>query len=170
MEMLDVFDVNGNLLGVESRQFCHSENPGVYHKAVWIWLKNSKGQVLVQQRSRLKKHGPLKWDMSAGGHVDAGESQLSTCVREVKEELGIEVAESDFVFLKEIVNQRSWELSQVYLLKSDVGENQITLQEEEVEQVKWLDFEVFEKLIYADEFCNHSKEYKDWVVATLKKI
>ncbi len=170
MEMLDVFDINGNLLGAESRAFCHSENPGVYHKAVWIWLKNSNGQVLVQKRSRLKKKSPLKWDMPVAGHVDAGESPLQTCVREAKEELGIEVAESDFVFLKEIVNQRGWELSQVYVLKTDIEENQMTLQEEEVEQVKWLRFADFEKLIYSDEFCNHSKEYRGWVVEILKKI
>ena len=42
-EMFDVFDINGNYLGVKTKSFCHSENPGVYHKPVWIWIKNSGG-------------------------------------------------------------------------------------------------------------------------------
>ncbi len=42
-EMLDTFDIDGNFLGIKSRSFCHSENPGVYHKPVWIWIKNGEG-------------------------------------------------------------------------------------------------------------------------------
>ena len=42
-EMLDTFDIKGNFLGIKTRSFCHSENPQVYHKPVWIWIINSRG-------------------------------------------------------------------------------------------------------------------------------
>lgn len=166
-EMLDTFDINGNFAGVKPRSFCHSENPGVYHKPVWIWIINSKGQILVQKRAKTKKKSPGKWDMPSAGHIDAGETCLSGCVRETYEEFGIYAEEKDF-FLKEFVHPRGWELVQVYLLKKDIDIKDIKLQVEEVECVKWLSYDEFKKLLYSDEFCNHTKEYKDWVCEILK--
>ena len=167
-EMLDTFDINGKFLGAQPRSFCHSENPGVYHKPVWIWIVNSNGQILVQKRALTKKKSPGKWDMPAAGHIDAGESCLQGCVRETTEELGLNVKEDDFIFLKEFVNQRGWELVQVYLLKNDTKSEDMKLQTEEVEQVKWLNYDEFVRLLYSDEFCNHSEEYKNWVCEVLK--
>lgn len=42
-EIFDVYDENGKFLGTRTRSFCHSENPGVYHKPVWIWIVNPSG-------------------------------------------------------------------------------------------------------------------------------
>lgn len=167
-ELLDTFDINGNFMGVKTREFCHNGNPGVYHKPVWIWIVNSNKEILVQKRSMMKKTSPGKWDMPAAGHVSAGESCIQGCIRETTEELGLSVEEKDFIFLKEFVNQRGWELVQVYLLKVDVDVKDIKIQEEEVEEVKWLNYEDFIKLLYSDEFCNHDKMYKDWVASVLK--
>ena len=144
-EMLDTFDINGNFLGVKTRSFCHSENPSCYHKPVWIWIVNDAGRILVQKRAKTKKKSPGKWDMPSAGHIDAGETCLQGCVRETKEELGIDTKESDFIFLREWVNQRGWELAQIYLLRCNVKEEDFVLQEDEVECVKWLDYEDFKK-------------------------
>ena len=168
-EMLDTFDVNGNFLGAKPRSFCHLENPGVYHKPVWIWIINSNGEILVQKRALAKKKSPGKWDMPSAGHIDAGEACLQGCVRETTEELGINVKEEDFIFLKEFINQKGWELVQVYLLQKDIDIKDITLQAEEVECVKWLSYEEFVKLLFSESFCNHSQEYKNWVAEILKK-
>lgn len=167
-EMLDTFDINGNFLGAKTRSFCHSENPGVYHKPVWIWIINNKGEILVQKRALTKKKSPGKWDMPSAGHVDAGESCLTACVRETEEELGLKVKPNDFIFLKEWLNQKGWEIVQIYLLKNNTSEEDFILQTEEVEQVKWLGYNEFVKLLYSNEFCNHEKEYKDWVCEILK--
>lgn len=168
-EMLDVFDINGNYLGVKSRTFCHSENPGVYHKPVWIWIINSKGEVLVQKRAKMKKKAPGKYDMPSAGHVDAGESSISGCIRETYEELGIRTKEEDYIFLTEYFAKDAWEFGQVYLLKVDVDIKGIKLQEEEVECVKWLSYNEFVDLLYSDQFCSHDKEYKDYVANVLKE-
>lgn len=168
MELLDTFDIDGNFVGVKSREFCHEENPQVFHKAVWIWIKNNNGEILVQKRAKSKKKSPNKWDMPSAGHVATGETCLLTCVRETQEELGIDCKEDEFVFLKQFINLRGWELVQVYLLKKDIDINNITLQPEEVAEVKWLNYNDFVNLIYSDDFCNHAKEYKDWVCKILK--
>ena len=167
-EMLDTFDINGNFLGVKTRVFCHSENPGVYHKSVWIWIINDEGEILVQKRSKLKKKSPGKWDMPSAGHVDAGETCIETCIRETKEELGIKCKPEEFKLLKGFLNQRGWELAQVYLLKKNFKIEDMILQKEEVEKVMWLRYDEFVKLLYSEDFCNHEKSYKDWISIVLK--
>ena len=167
-EIFDVYDINGKHVGTRPKSFCHSENPGVYHKPVWIWIKNDKGQILVQKRALTKKKSPGKWDMPSAGHVDAGETLLQACVRETYEELGIKARQKDFIFLKEWLNQKGWEFAEIYLLKTNKAVSEMKLQKEEVECVNWLDYDEFVKLLYSPEFCNHAKEYKDWVVQVLK--
>ena len=53
-EIFDVYTRDGKYLGTESKSFCHSENPGVYHKPVWIWIINDNKEVLVQKRAACK--------------------------------------------------------------------------------------------------------------------
>lgn len=168
-EYLDTFDINGNFLGAKSRSFCHSEEADCFHKAVWIWIVNGGGSLLIQKRSPFKKKSPNKWDMPSAGHVSAGEGVLETCVRETEEELGIVAKPEDFVFLKQWINMKGKELAQVYLLKTNYTTDEMTLQREEVSEVKYVDYDEFVKILYSDDFCAHAKEYKDWVCEVLKE-
>ena len=169
-EMFDTFDVNGYFLGVKSKSFCHGENPGVYHKPVWIWIVNDKGEILVQKRAKVKKLNPSKWDMPSAGHVHAGESCVQGCIRETEEELGIKCDQKDFVFLKQFINKKGWELAQVYLLKINTRAEDMILQPEEVEIVKWVKYDEFVKLLYSEEFVAHEKNFKDWTCEILKNV
>lgn len=56
-----------------------------------VLIENEKGEYLIQKRASTKKQGPNKWGLTAG-HVDAGESYEEAMIREIKEELGINVA------------------------------------------------------------------------------
>ncbi len=107
--------------------------------------------------------------MPSAGHVDAGESILEGCIRETKEELGLDTQESDYIFLKEWLAQSSWEIAQVYLLRTNAKLKDFKLQKEEVAEVKYLKYDDFVKLFYSQDFVNHTKEYKDWVCSELKK-
>ena len=74
----------------------------------------------------------------------------------------------DFKLLKQFVNERGWELVEVYLLTTNATETEIKIQTEEVAEIKWLNYNEFITLLYSDEFCAHNKDYKDWVAETLK--
>ena len=115
-EIFDIYTRSGQHIGKERRQICHSPNPGFYHKPVWIWIINDKGEVLVQKRAAVKKDDPNKWDMPSAGHVLAGETSIEGAIRETQEELGVPTKESDYKFICEYICDSSYEIAQVYLL------------------------------------------------------
>ena len=167
-EIFDVFSRDGIYLGIKPKSFCHSPNPGVYHKPVWIWIINKKGEILLQKRAETKKWLPNKWDSSATGHVVTGESLLQGCKREVYEELGIDVSESEFEFWGEYIADTVWELGQIYKLENDCGIDQMKMQTEEVSELQWVPFKEFEKLFYSEDFVPYDKEYKNFILEKIK--
>ncbi len=88
-ELFDVVDERDQVVGTASRGEVHAR--GMRHRAVHIFLCNRDGEVWLQKRSHLKDRQPLKWDSSAAGHVDAGESYDRAAAREVAEELGLDL-------------------------------------------------------------------------------
>ena len=66
---------------------------------VIVFLLNYKNQILLQKRSEFEKHNPNKWSICAG-HVEEYDSSLeSAVVREVKEELNIDILEEKLIEL-----------------------------------------------------------------------
>lgn len=62
---------------------------GCWHRATYIVVRNSAGEICVQQRTRIKETHPGWFDLAAGGVVGAGEASLAAARRELEEELGI---------------------------------------------------------------------------------
>ena len=84
-EYLDCYDINGNHIGKESREKVHAK--GLWHKTIHCWLYDDFGNVYFQLRAENNK-----MYTTASGHVDAGETLNQAFAREVKEEIGIDVA------------------------------------------------------------------------------
>ncbi|MEW1589461.1 NUDIX domain-containing protein [Micromonospora vinacea] len=61
-------------------------------RVAFIMLANSRGELLLHQRSSKKKAYPLYWSGSAAGHLVSGETYEEGARRELMEELGIEVS------------------------------------------------------------------------------
>ena len=64
--------------------------PARYHLVVHVWIKNSRGEWLISQRSASRPTFPLKWE-SVGGSVTAGEDSQTGALREAKEEVGVDL-------------------------------------------------------------------------------
>ena len=168
-EILDIYTRDGKHLGTKTREECHRENPGFYHKPVWIWIINDNGQFLVQKRSQQKKWFTGMWDIPSAGHLEAGEEPIDGAIRETKEELGIDTNAKDYEYVGEYISDTTWELGQVYILKTNKKVEDMQFQEEEVETAKWLPFDEFLDLLYSDLFIPYDKEFKDMSVEILKK-
>ena len=89
-EMLPVVDENGNIIDAATRGECHGGSRKL-HPVVHLHVFNSKGELYLQKRPGWKDIQPGKWDTAVGGHVDFGENVERALVREVREELGIEL-------------------------------------------------------------------------------
>ena len=62
---------------------------GVLHRAISVFIFNSKGELLLQQRAQNKYHSPGLWTNSCCSHPAPGESAQEAAERRLKEEMGI---------------------------------------------------------------------------------
>lgn len=156
MEFFDVIDENGMKTGeIVEREKAH--RLGIRHRVIQVWVINSSNEVLIQKRSLTKDTYPGKWYVSLGGHIEAGEDNFQAIQREFMEELGLDVSalSNDIRYLftfKEIeyLNEGEFidnEIYDVYYLKLDLDLDELVLQEEEVAEVKFINFKDFKKAI-----------------------
>ncbi len=152
-EYFDVLDENGNKTGkTKRRSLVHKD--GDWHKAVYIWIVNDKNEILLQQRSPNKDSYPNMWDISSAGHLTAGDDSVTGAIREIKEELGIDIIANQLKLIG-IRQKRSQvsdsfinaEFNDVYLLRLSLDLNKITLQPDEVSAVKYVPLDEFKRMI-----------------------
>lgn len=92
-EMVTGYDDAMNDIGVYARSFVHYS--GIWHKVVqcWIVCRTEAGiRVYLQRRSFEKQSHPGRYDITAAGHVGAGEEPLDAILREASEEIGIRLS------------------------------------------------------------------------------
>ncbi|MDD3042878.1 MAG: NUDIX domain-containing protein, partial [Methanosarcinaceae archaeon] len=92
-ELIEVYDRKGVPRGILPRKaFYTTEFQG---SAIWAFVFNRKGELLLHRRSRHTKDNRHLWDKSVGGHVDLSDRDSSvTARRELIEELFLPEAES----------------------------------------------------------------------------
>ena len=141
-EKFDVLNELGEFTGkVATREECHKE--GLWHRAVYGFIIDENQNILLQKRSANKKLWPNMWDVTAGGHVDSGEFGRQALIREVKEELGIDINDNDIKYLVgstsineqgDIINKN---YNECYLITKSINISDITVQENEVSEVRY---------------------------------
>lgn len=115
---------------------------GGWHRSAHVWIVTSSGFVLLQRRSLAKRNFPGLWDVSAAGHVAAGETAEAAAIRETMEELGIAIRASELTRIGTLREQWSLdggaylddEIHDVFLVKRDVRPDELTLQIGEVDE------------------------------------
>jgi len=93
-ELIDVLDSNGKPTGKTAMK-SEAHKHGLFHPTVHVWLYTKNGQLLIQQRGKEKDTHPLLWDVSVAGHIGAGEDYESSAIREVSEEIGLEITKEE---------------------------------------------------------------------------
>jgi len=132
-EIFDVVNERDEVIGQAPRREVHAG--GLLHRAVHVLVFNARGEVFLQKRSQLKDTAKGKWDSSSSGHCDTGEAYDATAVRELREELGLVVAEPlRRVFKLDACPQTDQEFCWVYRCEH---EGPFTLQPEEIETGGW---------------------------------
>lgn len=167
MEYLDVFTKYGEPTGESiDRNIVHEK--GMFHKSIHVWIVNSKGELLVQRRDSSKKTYPNMLDTSFAGHVSSNEGLIEAVIREGKEELGLEIdlecLNYLFAIKSEIKVRENYyenEINEVYLYEKDVKVEDCKFTDNEVSEIKYIDFRVLEKMWQdkSSELIDHDVHY-----------
>jgi len=148
-EIWDLYNENRELLGKDHVRGEQLPIDG-YHLVVHVWIRNSKGQYLISQRSANRPTNPLMWEC-VDGSVVKGEDSLQGVLREVKEEVGIDLLpEKGQVVLSDIkkiefgkvVNK----IVDVWLFDYDGEVDLGNATTDEVAQVAWMNREQIKEL------------------------
>lgn len=177
-EHIDIVDHNGIPTGVSvPKSEIHAK--GHLHNTAHVWLYNSEGQILLQQRSASKAICPLLWDVSVAGHIDAGESIEKAAIREAKEEIGIDVTENQLTKIgvfkcfqthpNGIIDN---EFHNTFIAEVIINIEDLSPQKEEVEALKFVSLSEFKSLLSKSEINNHfvpsNRKYYEFVIETIQ--
>ena len=151
MEYLDIADEKGNPIGkTVSRKDAHEF--GILHRTAHVWvIRETPGrvEVLLQKRSKDKDSFPDMYDTSSAGHIPAGDEPLLSAVRELKEELGIDINPNEVIEFNSGCDGK--DCYRMYYIKKDINLNDITIQEEELTEVKYFSMKELEEMVERNE-------------------
>lgn len=113
---------------------------GIAVRIVRIFVTNSKGEVLIQKRSATVSV-PNKWDQSAAGHVDVGDSYDEAAVRELEEEMGIKNVQLTKLtkFYREENTESEKTRKRFNVIYTGVYDGEVMIDNDEVSDYKWVD-------------------------------
>ncbi len=162
-DLIDIYDADLRPIGTMDRKKAH--HAGHWHRTFHCWLVRggSEPSVMFQLRAPRMRNFPNLLDVSAAGHLDAGE-QPEQGIREMEEELGLVVPIADAVHLGERVEvadqtngQKNREYQSVYLLRWDGVASDLRLDPDEVWGIYWLPITPgLDLFAGAPSFCEHS--------------
>ena len=152
-EYFDILDENGNKTG-KSKLRSEVHRDGDWHKAVHIWIINNTGDILLQRRCATKDSNPNKLDISSAGHLSAGDDSLTGAVRELKEELNLDVKPEDLQFIKTLKRSSRYtetfinnEFDDLYIVRTDKKIDDMKFQEDEISEIMFVPYKKFKEMV-----------------------
>ena len=144
---------------------------GWYHATVHVWFYTDDKKVLLQKRASVKKVFPNLWDVSVAGHIGAGETIIDTAIRETKEEIGIDIKETDLIKIgyrkDEIVHSNGIldnEFKHIFICRLDVPISKLTMQKGEVDDLQLFDITILKNTTKHGSFMVFNfKNYYDFI-------
>ena len=160
MERFDLYDSRRRFTG---RTIARGEDvpEGLRRLVVHVCVFNRKGEMLIQQRQSFKEGWPNLWDLTSGGHVTTGEDTRTSAYRELLEEVGLDI---DFTGVRPAVTVAfldGWD--DFYVVHSDAKAEDLVIQLDEVQAVKWATLEEVLRLRENDEFMPYTRSFLEYL-------
>ena len=164
MEYVILVDENDQPIGQMEKQAAHV-TPHL-HRAFSVFVFNSKGELLLQQRAFSKYHSPGLWTNTCCSHPRAGETTLEAASRRLMEEMGIvcDLREVYTFIYKAPVGQglTEHEFDHVLIGRSDAIPN---LNAEEVASWKYMSLDDLK-----EDLLLHPEHYTEWFKITFDEM
>lgn len=157
-DMIVYVDEDDNAIGTAPKLAAH-DGDTKRHRAFSIFVFNSKGELLLQQRALTKKTWPGVWSNSCCGHVMLHETVVNAAKRRLKYELGItgvklEIILPDFRYRAEKDGVVENEICPVLIGFTDALP---ALNPAEVNDIRWVSWEQF-----VEDVADPAKGYSPW--------
>ena len=160
MEKWDIYDKDRNKMNktVNRGDYLSDEE---HHLVVNVWIKNSKNELLIAQRSENKTF-PLMWECVGGSAIE-GETTLDAAIRETNEETKREVSIilNNPLFIDKYIDSNNNECECHYFLVRDNGKSDN--KSLEVHDLLWIEYDKVYELLSYDSLKKHWLEVKDTV-------
>lgn len=173
-EFLDIVDEDGNNTGVTKLKSEVQKN-GDWYRSAHVWIVNN-GQIMLQKRVSSKNFFPDKFDVACAGHVRSGENYTEAALREIREELRIDVAPKDLIFIglrKQVSvikekNLISKAIMGIFCVKLTCKIEDIKFNKSEISEIKMFNPEDLKTLLRKNP--DIFVEDKDYFYETIEKI
>ena len=162
MEYQDIYDAFGQKTG---RKILRGENlsDGEYIYGVHVYIKNTDGTWLIQQRAYSLRTNPGQWEFTSGMLL-SGENSISAAKRETYEEIGIFLKDEQLQFVRTFKRKKNF--VDIWFAKVDIPIEEYVLDECEVAAVKYIAKD--ELIVLINKLPYREIEYKEMVIFSLR--
>ena len=155
-ENVILVDERDNKIGLMEKMEAHQK--GLLHRAFSVFVLNSNGDLMMQQRAHHKYHSGGLWTNTCCSHPRDGEGEEEAAHRRLQEEMGFDCEVRkvfDFIYRAEL-DKGMTEHEFDHLFIGDYnGVPQIN--PDEVADCKWMSIEEVER-----DLVNHPEKYTAW--------
>lgn len=157
-------DTKNNPLGVMDKMEAHQQ--GVLHRAFSIFIFNSAGQMLLQQRAAQKYHGAGLWTNACCSHPQEGEDVKSSALERLSFEMGMQCDIQEvfcMLYHSPVENdliEHEYDHIFIGFADSDPSPNS-----EEVQHTRWVDIPQLQQ-----ELQEHPERYTVWFRKALQDM
>ena len=164
-EYWDLFD-SDRILKMKHHRRGDKIPDGLFHLVIHSWIVDKSGLFLMSQRQEGRAYAYM-WERT-GGSVLEGESSFDGALREVREELGVDLSESEHCFIKTQKRERYHDFFDAWLFIVDREQIKCRIDPNEVRECKWVSIEELASL-KADNKLVPSSAYYNEVYSVFKK-
>lgn len=151
-------DDNNQILGTAPKLETHNANTPL-HRGFSVFLFDYRGNLLLQQRSKLKKTFPLVWSNSCCGHPKLNETSVEAAKRHLQHELGIKGVD-----IFEIIPNYRYKVGMNNIFENEIcpilvcfTDQKPIANKDEVAAISWIPWKKFLK-----EIVDENKNYSLW--------
>lgn len=163
-ERVILVDGNDSQTGTMEKMEAHEK--GLLHRAFSVFVFNSKGELLMQQRAKEKYHSGGLWTNTCCSHPRDGEDTADAASRRLKEEMGLECILKpafSFIYKAEFDNGLTeHEFDYVFIGSSD---DLPEINKSEVQDYKYISLSLL-----AEDINSNPENYTAWLKDSFEKV
>ena len=166
---VELVDMAGTPTGSTTVEEAH-RIPGRLHRAFSVFLRDSDGRVLLQQRAAVKTRVPLRWANSCCGHPAPGEPVERAAARRLREELGVDgitlTEVGVYTYFAEDPDTGRVEHEYDHVLVADVpADLRVAPDPDEVAKLRWVSVPTL-----LDDLGRESRQYAPWLFGVTARL